>query len=152
MQKNITLETMEKHLQNKINLYQMAVIFSVLFALVGFTYNVWRMEVSEENNTIRTACFEMLLELAALEQLIYTAHYDGNIVEGSPRKGWVKIGLIADLSLLTADSIRDTATALKNVWTQHWNSMVDNTDSVTQIVQAIDTVRESIKLELKMLD
>jgi len=138
--------------QEKINLYQMAVIFSVLFALVGFTYNVWRMEVSEENNTIRTASFEMLLELSSLEQLIYTAHYDGNLVEGSPRKGWVKIGLIADLSLLTADSIRDTATALKNTWAQRWNSVVDNTDSVTQIVQAIDAVRESIKLELKMLD
>lgn len=143
---------MEKQQQNKVNLYQMAVIFSVLFALVGFSYNVWRMEVSEENNTIRTACFEMLLELSSLEQLIYSAHYDGNIVEGSPRNGWVKIGLIADLSLLTADSIRDTATALKNTWAQHWNSVIDNTDSVTQIVQAIDTVRDSIKLELKMLD
>lgn len=33
-------------------LYQLTVIFSVLFALLGFTYNVWRMEVTEQNSNI----------------------------------------------------------------------------------------------------
>ncbi len=143
---------MDKQLQKKVNLYQLMVIFSVLFALLGFTYNVWRMEVSEQNNTIRTACFEMLLELSTLEQLIYSAHYDGDVVEGSPRKGWVKVGLISDLSLLTADSVRQAASELTVTWTQHWSTMKDNTESVNQIIKAIDTVRTSIKVELQMLD
>ena len=30
----------------KPHLYQLTVIFSVLFAPLGFTYNVWRMEVT----------------------------------------------------------------------------------------------------------
>ena len=48
---------MDSKTKNKLQLYQLTVIFSVLFALVGFSYNVWRMEVSEQNNNIRTACF-----------------------------------------------------------------------------------------------
>lgn len=137
---------------NKLHLYQATVIFSVLFALVGFSYNVWRMEVSEENNNIRTACFEILLELSSLEQLIYTAHYDGDIKEGSPRKGWVKVGLIADLSVLTNNSVEAQAAILKKVWAAHWSTMINNQDSVDQIVNTIDSVRSEIKLVLISLE
>ena len=104
-----------KSLKN-LHIYQLSVIFSVLFALAGFSYNIWRMEVSEHNSTIRTASFELLLELAALEQLIYTAHYDGDLKEGSPRKGWVKVRLIEDLSAITDSSIENKARILKETW------------------------------------
>ena len=137
---------------NKLHLYQATVIFSVLFALVGFSYNVWRMEVSEQNNNIRTACFEILLELSSLEQLVYTAHYDGDVKEGSPRKGWVKVGLVSDLSALTTHSVEGDAVALKNVWGAHWNTMAKDKGSVDQIVGAIDAVRVEIKQVLSSLE
>ena len=136
----------------KLHLYQLTVIFSVLFALAGFSYNVWRMEVSEQNNNIRTACFEMLLELSTLEQLVYTAHYDSDVKEGSPRKGWVKVGLIADLSVLTTDSVEKKASTLKKVWSTHWSTMVNNKDSVDEIVNAIDSVRSEIKQVFNSLE
>ena len=142
---------MEAQIQKKILIYQITVIFSVLFALLGFSYNVWRMEVSEENNNIRTACFEILIELSALEQLVYTAHYDGDLKEGSPRKGWVKVGLVGDLSVLTSESVERQAASLKKVWSEHWNTMTNNTDSVDRIVNAIDAVRSEIKLVLSSL-
>ena len=119
---------MDTQILKKLHLYQITVIFSVLFALLGFSYNVWRMEVSEENNNIRTACFEMLLELSALEQLVYIAHYDKNIDEGNPRKGWVKVGLIADLSVLTTESVEKQSVTLKKVWSAHWSTMKDSKD------------------------
>ena len=143
---------MDTQIQKKLHIYQVTIIFSVLFALVGFSYNVWRMEVSEENSNIRTACFEMLLVLSSLEQLIYIAHYDGDVKEGSPRKGWVKVGLIADLSVLTTDSVEKQAAALKKVWSAHWSTMIDNKDSIDQIVIAIDFVRSEIKLILSSLE
>ena len=143
---------MDDKFNNKIHLYQTAVIFSLLFALVGFSYNVWRMEASEQNNNIRTACFEILLELSSLEQLVYTAHYDGDVKEGSPRKGWVKVGLVADLSVLTTHSVEKEAIALKNVWGAHWNTMVNNKGSVDRIVGAIDSVRVEIKQVLSSLE
>ena len=143
---------MVNQIQKKLYLYQITVIFSVLFALAGFSYNVWRMEVSEQNNNIRTACFEMLLELSALEQLVYIAHYDGDTKEGSPRKGWVKVGLIADLSVLTTDSVETKASELKKIWSAHWSTMVNNEESVNKIVDAIDSVRSEIKQELNLLE
>jgi len=143
---------MDTQILKRLYIYQLTVIFSVLFALVGFSYNVWRMEVSEENNNIRTACFEILLELSSLEQLIYTAHYDSDLKEGSPRKGWVKVGLIADLSVLTTDSVERHAATLKDVWSAHWSTMINNRDSVDQIVRAIDSVRSEIKLVLSSLE
>ena len=143
---------MDAQIQKKLYIHQIAIIFSVLFALIGFSYNVWRMEISEENNNIRTASFEILLELSSLEQLIYIAHYDGDVKEGSPRKGWVKVGLIADLSVLTTDSVERQTTILKNVWSTHWSTMINDKDSVDQIVKAIDSVRSEIKLVLSSLE
>lgn len=142
---------MEHQLYKKIYYYQITVIFSVLFALVGFSYNVWRMEVSEENNNIRTACFEMLLELSALEQLVYTAHYDKDIKEGSPRKGWVKVGLINDLSVFTTGAVVKKADELKRVWGAHWSTMATNQGSVTHIVDAIDSVKGEVKAVMRSL-
>lgn len=143
---------MNTPIQQNNNLYQIAIIFSVLFALIGFSYNVWRMEVSEENNNIRTACFEMLLELSALEQLVYTAHYDHDLKEASPRKGWVKVGLIEDLSVLTNDSVKSQAVDLGKTWSANWSAMPDNKDAADQIVNAIDSVRSEIKMVLGSLE
>jgi hypothetical protein len=136
----------------QLQLYQLTVIFSVLFSLLGFSYNVWRMEVTEENSNIRTACFEVLLELASLEQLVYSAHYDGDLIEGNPRKGWVKVGLVGDLSVLTTHSIVIQAESLKSVWSDNWHTMFKNRESVDKIVTAIDSTRYEIKEVLNSLE
>jgi len=136
----------------KMQLYQATVIFSLIFSLLGFSYNVWRMEQSEQNNNIRTSCFEILLQLSSLEQLIYTAHYDKNDTEGSPRKGWVKVGLIKDLSILTTDELQTEATTLHDVWSLRWMTMVEQSQSVDEIVAAIDSVRSEIKHTLASLE
>ncbi len=143
---------MNEQFNLKFKLYQLTVIFSMLFALIGFSYNVWRMEISEQNNTIRTASFEMLVELSSLEQLIYTAHYDGDLNEGSPRKGWVKVGLIADLSVLTDPSVELKTDELTKAWAENWDKVAQDTDSVAQVVTAIDNVRSEIKLVLNSLE
>lgn len=132
--------------------YQLAVAFSILFALAGFSYNVWRMEVSEQNNNTRTACFEILRELSALEQLIYTARYDGDLNEGSPRKGWVKVGLIRDLSALTPAAVSHGAAALAERWAEDWDKIAGDTAAVDRVVVAIDAVRGEIKQVLRGLD
>lgn len=135
-----------------LRLYQYTVIFSVLFTLLGFTYNVWRMEVTEENSNIRTASFEMLLALSSLEQLVYSAHYDGDVKEGNPRKGWVHVGLIGDLGILTTDAVKMRADVLKVVWGEHWQAMPTSRSSTDYIVQAIDDTRSEIKRALSSLE
>jgi S1-C subfamily serine protease len=142
---------MDNKIQKQLRTYQITIIFSVLFALLGFSYNVWRLEVSEQNSNIRTASFEILLELSKLEQLVYIAHYDGDANEGSPRKGWVKVGLITDLSVLTNENVVTQADELKQVWSNNWEAMAKDENSADQIVQSIDEVRAEIKLVLVSL-
>ncbi|WP_246129061.1 hypothetical protein [Colwellia demingiae] len=143
---------MEDKIDNRINLYQRTVIFSLLFTLMGFSYNVWRMEVSENNNNIRTASFEMLINLSSLEQLVYSAYYDDDLKEGNPRKGWVIVGLIDDLSVLTDDEVKAKTTALKDVWSVNWETISTSQQTVDKVVGSLDSVREEIKILLNSLD
>ena len=103
-------------LEIKLRAYYLTAIFSLVFAVVGFSYNAWRMEVSEDNNTVRTAAFEGLKELAEFEQIVFAAHYDQNLIEGSPRKGWVKVGLIVDLSTLISAEVVNESKQLHTAW------------------------------------
>jgi len=143
---------MDNQFYSRLNLYQKTVIFSVLFTLLGFSYNVWRMEASEKNNNIRTASFEILITLSSLEQLVYAAYYDGDKKEGNPRIGWINVGLINDLSILTNEKAKSKATMLNDVWSENWQNITSSQASVNQIVKAIDNVRDEIKLLLYSLE
>lgn len=143
---------MSLELRQKVLLFQITTVVGVVFGLVGFSYNVWRMEITEANNNIRTACFEILTELAELEQLVYTAHYDGNVTEGSPRKGWVRVGLVADLSALASGAVEREAAGLKAVWSANWEVYATDQTAVDAIVAAIDAVRAEIKRVLRDLE
>ncbi|WP_286265202.1 hypothetical protein [Thalassotalea atypica] len=138
-------------IKNKLHLYYLTAIFSFLFALVGFSYNAWRMEASEFNNNVRTASFEVLENLAELEQNVYAAHYDNDEVMGSARIGWVKIGLINDLSTLISSDVAGNAMKLKLNWSEHWTLIPDDIAALEQLVSDIDKVREAIKYELEHL-
>lgn len=140
------------HLKTKLKNYYFTAIFGVFFAIVGFSYNTWRMEVSEDNNNIRTAAFETLLVLAEFEQVIYAAHYDKDHENGNPRLGWVKVGLAYDLSMLVGSSVEQKAMDLRAVWQDTWSSMASSREDTDKLVSAISEVREEIKLVLKSLE
>ena len=140
-----------KKAAKKIQAYYFTAVFSVIIAVVGFSYNTWRLEVTEDNSNIRTAYFEFLSMLSELEQNIYSLHYDGNEIEGSPRIGWVKVGLIVDLSGLISNDAQVRAERLKNTWAATWEMLDTDRDSVNQLVNDIDSVREEIKIQLAQL-
>jgi hypothetical protein len=127
-------------------------VISFLFAFVGFGYNVWRTEKTESNNNVREAAFGMLQELANLEQLVYAIHYDHSTEEGTPRNGWVKVGLIRDMSMLVAPTVENKAVQLKAIWAQKWSQLAEDKQASDEIVQAIEEVRIEARLMLKDLD
>lgn len=140
------------NLEYKFKAYYLTAIFSLIFAVAGFSYNAWRMEVTEDNNNVRTASFETLLVLAELQQLIYSAHYDQDMVAGNPRTGWVKIGLISDLSMLISEPVIHTARELHRSWQEVWNKIQNDRQSVDMLVNNIDSVRAAIKQTLINLE
>lgn len=135
-------------LELKLKAYYVTAILGVVFAVIGFSYNAWRLEVSEDNNNVRTASFEVLTGLAELEQIIYAAHYDKDMVLGSPRKGWVKVGLIVDLSMLISKPVEEQSLKLLDVWSDNWERMANEQEATNQLVEQIDQVRKEIKLVL----
>ena len=142
---------METKFEKKLTLYYITAILSLLFAAVGFSYNAWRLEATEDNSNIRTAAFEVLNTLAEFEQIIYAAHYDKDMVEGSPRKGWIKLGLIVDLSVLISKSVEEASLKLKNSWSDNWEKIPDSQTATTQIAADIDQVRKEIQRVLREL-
>ena len=133
-------------LEARLKAYYITAISGVVFALLGFSYNTWRLEVSEDNNNVRTAAFAVLNELAELEQFIYLAHYDH--ANTSPRTGWVKVGLIADLSGLISEPVKKQAQLLRESWSLRWELFAGDRAATNELVNAIDAVRDAIKQKL----
>ena len=138
--------------QSAIKIYYATALLSLVFAVVGFSYNAWRLEQSESNSNIRSAAFEILTELSELEQVLYASHYDKNEIEGSPRKGWVKVGMIDDLSMLIDDKVEARSSLLKARWARDWRLVPVEREAVDALVVDIDMVRESVKAKLTDLE
>lgn len=135
----------------KLNAYYITAVISLIFAIVGFSYNAWRLEISEDNANIRTAAFQVLIELAEFEQILYAAHYDNDTITGNPRKGWVKVGLITDLSVLISPAVEQQAQELKTLWSEHWDSINTDKQTIDLLIKTIDSVRAEIKNTLRVL-
>jgi hypothetical protein len=145
--KKITL----KKIQEKIVTYQLIVMMSFIFGVLGFVYNNWRYEHNEYNTNVRIASFQMMQELAALEQNIYANHYDKDLSKGNPRDGWVKMGLIDDLSIFISIKSKAAAKQLKHTWTHHWEKISDDQNVTDTLVKEIDAIRAATREVLEEL-
>lgn len=138
--------------RSKLQAYYLTAILGVVIATLGFAYNTWRLENSENNNNIRTAAFESFKALAELEQIIFTLHYDRNTVDGSPRKAWVQVGLVNDLSIIVSDEVSHEADKLLQLWQQNWPSVASDKSVVDKLIRQIDLTRAAIKNTLLSLN
>lgn len=139
-------------ISKRIKVYQITAILSIFLTLAGFSYNVYRLEQSEINSNIRTSSFEMLKELASLEQIVYAAFYEQDKVLGNPRTGWVRVGMITDLSIICFNEESMETKQLVKTWKNNWPSINSNQESVEKIVKSIDKVREKIRTVLQNLN
>ncbi len=138
--------------EQRFRSYYITAIFSILISLASFAYNTWRLEVSEKNSTIRTASFELIKNLSELEQLLYALHYDKDIKEGSPRKAWIKVGLIKELSPLVDVHVKKASDNLHDIYSENWSHVKEDENATLIIVDAIDKIRDEIKEKLKSLE
>ncbi len=138
-------------LRQKLQLFFITSLTGVIFAVLGFSYNAWRLEITEDNNNIRTAAFEILLQLSEFEQIAYAAHFDQDKQEGNPRKGWVKIGLVSDLAILVSPDVNNKAQALKTHWAHNWEKIPADRESLDRLIRHVDETRDSIKISLSNL-
>jgi len=141
-----------KEINKRIKVYQITAIISIILTLTGFSYNVYRLEQSEINSNIRTSSFEMLKELANLEQIVYASHYEKDDKAGNPRTGWVKVGIVQDLSIICFQKNNMHTKKLFNTWKNNWSTMKEDRESVDKIILSIDNVRKEIRTVLQNLN
>lgn len=139
-------------IKKRLKIYQITSILSILLTLVGFSYNVYRLEQSEINSNIRTSSFEMLKELANLEQIVYASHYEKDDKIGNPRIGWVKVGIIQDLSIISFKEKNIAVENLLKIWEKNWSLMKNDRQATNRIIKSIDEIRKEIRIVLKNLN
>ena len=127
-------------------------LISLVVALAGLSYNTWRNEVTEANRNIRFAGFEMLLKLGELQQVIFYSHYDKDLKQGNPRRGWTYILVMDDLSQLMPEPVPQQAQALHQTWQDNWEGLGQDQAKVEKINQSIDRVRLAVQQVLHDLE
>ncbi len=127
-------------------------IISLVVAVSALSYNTWRNETSEENRNIRVASFEVLMNLGKLQLITDYAHYDKNNERGNPITGWGHISMVEDLSFLMPSPVPEKSIALKKVWAENWQKLGKDPNSVKYITNAINTMRETVKSQLKTIN
>lgn len=116
-------------------------LISLVIAVGGFSYAMWRDEQSEKNRNIRTASFEVLMEVEQLRLIVDYAHYDKDKERGNPITGWPHVLLIRDLSHLVDADTAGAGDKLFTVWSDNWDSIDTSQASVDKITSAIEEVR-----------
>lgn len=116
-------------------------IFSLIFAVIGLTYNTWRNELTEDNRNVREAAFEILVMLGDLQRVVFFGHYDRDDVIGNPRNGWAYVLTISDLSQIMPDPVPTCSQTLEHVWSESWQTLGKSEDGAQKIGTAIDDCR-----------
>jgi hypothetical protein len=126
-------------------------IISLVVAISALSYNTWRNETTEVNRNIRLASFEILVQLGKLQIITDHAHYGKDNKMGNPITGWGHVAMVEDLSFLMPEPLPEMATNLKQTWQTNWEGLGKNQASAVKITEAISTMRETVKGQLKTI-
>lgn len=127
-------------------------LISLVIALTSLGYNTWRNESTEANRNQRTAAFEVLLQIGRLQELVFYVHYDQSAELGNPRSGWAVVLTLKDLSLLLPEPCREASQRLHTQWQENWSELGQEEQAATDILAAIDHMREQTRVLLQSLD
>lgn len=116
-------------------------LISLAIAISGFSYAMWRDEASEKNRNVRSASFQVLMEVEQLRLIVDYAHYDKDKVRGNPITGWPHVLLIRDLSHLIDADTAAAGDKLYQTWSDNWDNIDTEQASVDKITSAIEQVR-----------
>ncbi|MGI9323952.1 MAG: hypothetical protein ACR2PZ_01945 [Pseudomonadales bacterium] len=127
-------------------------LISLVIALTSLGYNTWRNEATEANRNQRTAAFEALLQIGRLQELVFYSHYDHSAERGNPRSGWALVLTLEDLSMLLPERCQQASQKLHTQWQEHWSELGQEEQAATEILGAIDHLRDETQLLLQSLD
>jgi hypothetical protein len=128
-------------------------IISLVVALTSLGYNTWRNESTESHRNIRQACFIILEESAALQQIVEVRFYGGDRSKSTWIAAWGKASLIRDLGMLAPPRTGQEAQNVFHVWSKRSHG-IDARDPLAEdeMSDAIERLRRQTLDDLRELD
>ncbi|MCM2678446.1 hypothetical protein [Echinimonas agarilytica] len=127
-------------------------VVSVMIATAALITSIWQSNITETNRTTRDACFEVLRELGALQQLVDQSHFSEMPPEDLNIKGWNHVLLIQDFSLLLPTPILEHTQDLTQQWQQHWPTLITSRQSNEVLSAHIKQTRMAVTGIIKDLN
>ncbi len=127
-------------------------LISLVVAVTSLGYNTWRNERTEANRNVRAAGFQLMTEIAELQQVVLLNHYDMDETGGNPRIGWTQVIAIRDLAYSMPDEVQNACNGLYATWQDNWESLGRSQDSFGRIDAAIDAAKQEILAAISALD
>lgn len=127
-------------------------IISLVVALTALGYNTYRNELTEHNRNIRSASFIILQELSQLQLIADHAHYDKNQARGNPIDGWGRVLYMRDLSQLVSPEVMAGTENLIEVWGSNWSALKEDEAANERITDAINALRDEVRVTIASLD
>lgn len=121
----------------------------LFIAIATLVYSGYRAELNQENQTARSAGFEVLKALNTL-QMIADAHRYTPKTAPSYLDGWTQVLLIDDLSDFIAPGVEKKAENLHTAWQQNLDNL-ESDDANREITGAIKNARTSLKEAIQNL-
>lgn len=128
-------------------------LISLAVAMIGLAYNTWRNESTEAHRNVRQACFILLEESAALQQLVHIRFYGSDRSAGTWVAAWGKASLIRDIGMLAPSRTAQEAQHVFTVWSKQ-SQAIDQRNPVAEdeITDAIERLRRQALQDLRELD
>lgn len=126
-------------------------LMSLSVALTALFYNTWRNENTEHNRNIRSAEFEILKDLASLQEVVDYAHFRKDRQKGDQTRGLTYVLAIHDLSRLTPAPVASSGDQLLKAWREHGERIEDSLDDVSALSEQILATRTTVIESLRSL-
>lgn len=130
---------------------QMLGVGSLVVALLAILLNGHRNDLSERNRNIRVAEFEILRNLAELQQMIDVTYFDRDNGKGTQSFTLSRILVIRDLAALSPEPVQQSAEKLMLAWRENGRKLDTSIDAVQKISDEIVNVRQEVVGSLKSL-
>lgn len=128
-------------------------LIALAVALTGMAYNTWRNETSEAQRNMRQACFMLIEESAALQQIVDLRFGGHDRSKSSWASAWGKATLIRDLGELAPPRTGQEAQHVYEIWRQRAHQIDErNPLAEDEISDAIERMRRQTLEDLRGLD
>jgi hypothetical protein len=131
---------------------QLVSFLSVLVAVSALVINARHNAAVERHRNIRIAEFEILRNLAELQQMVDSAYFQSSSSQGNKGLILSRILVVRDLAALSPRPVQQTSDRLMTAWRVHGEKIGTSIDAAKGLSDEILYARGEVVTSLRALD